>query len=575
MAATARAGGYRSALRHRDYRLLMSRYTVSAIGSWAYNVALVVFIFDQTGSAGWVAAASLGRFVPALVLSPYAGVVAERFERRRVMLFSDLLAFLLMLLLAGVVLLEGPVILAIVLAGLTTVTTLVDEPSSAAMIPQLVGEDDLAAANGLSSAIENLTILIGPALGAALLLVADPSGVFLVNSLSFAAGALLLSRMAARSTATDVTDGGQAGVLSQLAVGFKAIGSSATAAVLVAFSVLASFVYGTDTVLFALIAEKVGIGVDGYGYLLAGLGVGGILVAGLVNRLASVPRLGVVITIGMAVYCLPTAALAFTDSATLAIAAQVARGAGTLVVDVLAVTALQRTLAPNLIARVFGVFWSLIISAIALGAAVMPVILNAAGLNSTLLIVGLGIPAMVLASGPWLLRMDRTAVARLAELEPRIRILEVLGIFQHASRPTLERLAAGMTEITADTGDVIIREGDPADALYVLTSGEVAVSARGEAGSSRRIRTMNAPSYFGEIGLLRRIPRTATVKALEPLTLLRLGGEEFLDALSSDPASPTFMRSARSRLARTHPVLAESVDDDADDVATSVGGPKP
>ena len=574
MAATASAGGYRSALRHRDYRLLMSRYTVSAIGSWAYNVALVVFIFDQTGSAGWVAAASLGRFIPALLLSPYAGVVAERFERRQVMLISDLVAFVLMLLLAGVVLLQGPVVLAIVLAGMTTVTTLVDEPSSAAMIPQLVGEDDLAAANGLSSAVENLTVLVGPALGAALLLVASPAGVFVVNSLSFAAGALLLSRMAARSTATDVTEGGEAGVRSQLAVGFKAIGSSATAAVLVAFSVLASFVYGTDTVLFALVAEKVGIGVDGYGYLLAGLGVGGLLAAGLVNRLASVPRLGVVITIGMAVYCLPTAALAFTESAAVAIGAQVVRGAGTLIVDVLAVTALQRTLAPNLIARVFGVFWSLVISAIALGAAMMPPLVNAAGLDGALLVVGVGIPVLVLASGPWLLKMDRAAVTRLAELEPRIRILEVLGIFQHASRPTLERLAAGVTEMTADTGAVIVREGEPADALYVLTSGEVAVSARGEAGSARRIRTMNAPSYFGEIGLLQRIPRTATVKALEPVTLLRLGGEEFVDALSSNPAAPSFLKSARSRLARTHPTLADQVGDDAQDT-TTVGGPKP
>lgn len=557
MAGGDRASGFRAALRHRDYRLLMGRYAVSAIGSWAYNVALVFFVFDQTHSAGWVAAASLGRMVPALVLSPYAGIVAERFERRRVMLTSDIVAFLLMLALAAVVAVEGPVVLAIVLAAMTTITTLVDEPSSAAMIPQLVGEDDLAAANGLSSLLENATVLIGPALGAGLLLVASPSMVFVINSLSFAAGALLMARVHARSQATDVTEGGEAGVFKQLAVGFKAIGSSTTAAVLVGFSVLASFVYGTDTVLFALVGEKIGIGADGYGYLLAGLGVGGVLAAGLVNRLAALPRLGVVITIGMGVYCLPTALLAFTDSAPVAIGLQVVRGAGTLVVDVLAVTALQRTLPQHLIARVFGVFWSLIIGAIALGAALMPLAINAFGVDGALLTVGVGVPVLVLLTTPWLVRMDRGAVARLAELAPRVRLLEVLNIFSGASRPALERLASGATEVSAAPGDVIVREGAPADALYVLTTGEVAVSARGEAGSSRRLRTMNAPSYFGEVGLLQRIPRTATVKALEPVTMYRIDGDDFLAALSATPAAPAFLESAKARLGRTHPSLAD------------------
>ena len=561
MAAGSSRSGYRNVLRHPDYRLLIGRYGLSATGSWAYNVALVVFVFEQTNSAGWVAATSLGRMVPALLLSPYAGVLAERFERRRVMLVSDVVAFTLMLVLAAVVLVEGPVILAIMLAALTSITTLVDEPSSAAMIPQLVGEDDLAAANGLSSMLENLTVLVGPALGAALLFVAPTWLVFLINSLSFAGGALLLSRMGARSKATDVTEGGEAGFFKQLAVGFKAILSSATASVLVAFSMLASFVYGTDTVLFALIGEKVGIGANGYGYLMAGLGVGGVLAAGLVNRLAAIPRLGVVITVGMAVYCLPTALLAYIDNAQAAIGLQVLRGAGTLVVDVLAVTALQRALAPHLIARVFGVFWSLIIGSIALGAALAPVVLNGSGLDGTLLTIGLGVPALVLATGPWLLRMDRKAVHRLAELNPRIQLLEVLGIFQGASRPSLERLAAGVTEVAYEPGDVIIREGQPADALYVLTTGEVAVSARGEAGSARRIRTMNAPSYFGEIGLLQRIPRTATVKALEPVTVYRIEGDDFLDALTGNTAAPSFLKAARSRLERTHPTLAQTVEE--------------
>ena len=556
MAGGGTGSGYRAALRHRDFRFLMARFAVSGIGSWAYNVALIVFVFEQTHSAAWVAAASLGRFIPSLIFSPYGGVVAERFERRRVMLTSDCAALVMMTLLAVIAAMDGPVLLAIVVAGMTSVVTIVDQPANAAMVPQLVGEKDLAAANGLTGALENLTVLVGPALGAALLFVADPWIVFLINAGTFAVAASLVAMVRTRSTATDVTEGGNAGVLRQLSVGFKAIGSSTTAGVLVGFSVLASFVYGTDTVLFPLVGERMGVGADGYGYLMTGLGIGGLLAAGLVNRLAGVPRLGVVITVGMAVYCLPTALLAVIDNTAVAVGLQVIRGAGTLVVDVLAITALQRTLAPDLVARVFGVFFALILTAISLGALVMPPIIGAVGLDNALLTVAFGVPLIALATGPWLLAMDRAAVSRLAELAPRIRLLEVLGIFSGASRPVLERLAANATEQQATTGDVIVKEGDVADALYVLASGEVAVSARGEAGSSRRIRTLNAPGYFGEIGLLHRIPRTATVKALETTSLYRIEGEDFLDALTGSPAAPAFLESARSRLARTHPILA-------------------
>src|SRR5437868_14381026 len=84
-------GGYRSALARRDLRLLFGALVISASGSWAYNVALLAFVFDRTHSLGWVGAASLGRFVPALLLSTYGGVIAERTERIRLMIGSDLL----------------------------------------------------------------------------------------------------------------------------------------------------------------------------------------------------------------------------------------------------------------------------------------------------------------------------------------------------------------------------------------------------------------------------------------------------------------------------------------------------
>ena len=109
-------------------------------------------------------------------------------------------------------------------------------------------------------------------------------------------------------------------------------------ATFVAFSVVASFVYGTDTVLFIPIArDQLHSGTSGYGYLLAGLGVGGILGAAVVNRLAARTRLAAAILGGMGVFCLPTALLVVVHQPVIGFALQVVRGAGTLVVDTLAI----------------------------------------------------------------------------------------------------------------------------------------------------------------------------------------------------------------------------------------------
>ena len=92
-------------------------------------------------------------------------------------------------------------------------------------------------------------------------------------------------------------------------------------------------------------------------------------------------------------------------------------------------------------------------------------------------------------------------------------MLERLGIFAAAPQAVLERLAAARDRAEFAAGAAIVREGEPADALYVILEGAVEVTGAGEAGEEQRLRTMGADTYFGEIGLLERIPRTATVTA--------------------------------------------------------------
>ena len=552
--ATDRRAGYRSALHSRDLRWLLGSQLVSSSGSWAYNVALMVLLYDRTHSAAWVAAGALCRFLPSLACSAYGGVVAERFERVRLMVSLNVLALLLQASLAIVAWRTAPAALALVLAALTAVVTSPYNSAVAALIPEVVGEDDLAAANALNATIDNVVIVAGPAIGGGLLLAGGPALAIALNALSFAVAAIMLPSISVRSRPRDVTAGGADGPLRQVVNGFRALGSSAAVTTFVSFSVLASFVYGTDTVLFVPISRlQLHTGTSGYGYLLAGLGVGGVAGAVVVNRLAARTRLATAILGGMAVYCLPTALLVLVHQPVVGFVLQVVRGAGTLVVDTLAITALQRSAPRDMVARVFGAFFALVLAAISVGALLTPILLRA-GLHLTMVVYGVGIPALCLLALPSLLRADRVAAAKAGLVAPRVAILERLDLFRRASRSSLESLAAAADDVAVSAGTVLIAEGDQADAFYVLTDGRLDVSAVGENGTqSVYLRTLDPVSYAGEIGLLGRMPRTATVTAATDCRVLRIGGQDFLEALTSLSASPSLLEGAMARLAVTHP----------------------
>jgi MFS family permease len=534
---------------------LLGALLVSATGTWAYNVALFAFVFDRTHSLGWVGAAGFVRFLPALVVSPFAGLIADRAERIRLLISSDLLSFTFQGGLLAVAVTGAPVALALAFAALTTTTSVVYNPTVAATIPAVVGEDELVAANALNGTIDNIVVIAGPAVGAALLLVSSASWVFGVNAVSFLAAALLVARIRARSRHTEVTEEGGGGALSALTAGFRTIFEQRAARTLVAYSALVSFVYGTDTVLFVGVsAHRLGTGAKGYGYLLAGLGIGGIVMAVAIDRIARSRRLAPIILLGTAGYCLPTALLAVIRAPELAFAVQLLRGASTLMVDVLAITALQRAVASDVLARVFGVFFAFVLGAISLGTLITPLIVNSFSLNVGLFTMAFGPAALGMLGWPALASIDRSTAERADALAPRVALLERLEIFTTASRPVLERLAASATEAEFPGGTVIVAEGDPAASLYVLASGDVEVTARGEGGGPEHyLRTMSAPSYFGEIGVLERIPRTATVSALTHCDCLSIEGSALLDALRSTPPSSSLMENARSRLAITHP----------------------
>ena len=544
--------GFGAPLRHRDFRLLAGAYSVSAAGSWAYNVALAVYVYDQTHSAAWVGAVTLGRFLPSVLFGTYGGVLAERFERTRLMVTLDVTSTVLMGGLTVLAAFHGAVLAAIAIGAANGVITMAYQPAVAALTPELVPEDELAAANTLNNTVGNLAIVAGPAISAALLAAGSPTFAFAANAVSFLCSAAVVARISARSTPVDVTAGGSVGPLRQMLVGVQAILGSSSATVLAAYSVVASFVYGVDTVLFVVVSERrLGTGAAGYSYLLAGLGVGGLLAAGLVRRISQWPKLGTAIVTAMAVYCAPTLVLVAVRQPVVAFVVEVVRGGGTLVVDVLAMTALQRSLPKEKLARVFGSFFTFVLLAIVSGAVLTPIALRTTDLVTTLWLAGGVVPALCLLGWPRLRRMDQANVARLAEIAPRVALLQRAGIFAESSRPVLESLARASTTHEVVTGEDVVKEGQPAGALYIVESGTLTVTSKGAGGDGGALNSLGPGDYFGEIGLLHRMARTATVTALSPCRLLRVDGAAFLDALSSGVTSPSLLEGAQVRLART------------------------
>jgi MFS family permease len=544
---TQQRGRYRDALRHRDFRLLVAAFIVDQVGSWAYNVVLIVWVYDRTHSTTWVAATTASGWVPRLVFSTYAGVLADRYERTTVMLYSALLSFVAMAGVAITVTAAGPVVLALSLAAVAASTATAYRPAAGAVLPDVVGETDLISANAIFSGLEGLVIVLGPAIGGLLLLAGSPAAGITFNALTFLASALVIERMSVRSRGTAGV-GGES-LAAQVGAGLTALRQAPIAATLVAFCCLDSGVYAASTIVYEPLSHRLGTGSNGYSYLIAAVAIGGVLVSALANRFSASSRLAPVILAGMFMMALPFAASVPVRSPAIEFGLQVITGAGMVIVDVLAVTALQRDLPRNLLSRVLGIFESAIPAAQLLASGLTAAILRTTTLDDTLLAIGFGFSAAAMLGLPLIVRADRRVLAAVRGLRPIVATLESLDLFTGASQSAFERLARAAQQISLPAGAVVVRQGDVAEALWVLLSGEVDVSARGEAGRSRRLRTMTSPSYFGEIGLLRNIRRTATVRTLEPCELLRIAADDFLDAAQTSGVSGSMLARSAARLA--------------------------
>jgi MFS family permease len=516
----------REVLHNPALRRLQLAWAGSIIGSWAYAVALVVYAYDH-GGASAVGLVAVIRWVPAAIASPLAAILGDRYPRVPVMLASDLIRAAGLAAMAACVLTDAPVALVYVLASAVSVITTAFHPASAALLPSLARTpEELTAANVSSSTLESLGFCVGPALGGILLAVSNVWVVFAVTAVTFLWSALMLAPLL-RVKEPPLTHE-RPHLLDEATAGFKAIAKNPRLRLVVGLFSAQTLVNGAFGVLIAVSAlQLLDLGPSGVGYLNTAVGVGGVI--GGFFALALVGHQRLATTFGIAVAGTGGPLLLLGGFATTA-AAFIAFGLigfANIICDVSGFTILQRGTPSDVLARVFGVLHSLFYATVALGAVLAPVLIDSIGVRWALVVVGALLPILAVLARASLARLDAVPVDA-----AKLDLLRAIPLFSPLSPPVLEQLAAGLAPVSASAGDEIIRRGDHGDRFYVVSSGEVEVLVDG-----RPPRREGEGSYFGEIALLRDVPRTATVLAATDVELFALDRDDFLPAVTGHSGS--------------------------------------
>jgi MFS family permease len=506
-------------------RRLQLAWAGSIVGDWAYLVALGVYAYDQ-GGASAVGLVGLIRLIPGAFIAPFSASFVDRFRRVAVMVAADVVRFALMAAAALVIATDGPAPIVYGLVAVTSATGTVFRPAQAALLPSLVTSPaELTAANVASSTIESVGTFLGPALGGLLLAVTSPAVVFGANAATFLWSALLVlglrrhdpprPRPAAEAGGGDGSSGVMAGIVT--------IVREPNLRTLVGLYAAQTLVAGALNVLVVVTAfELLDLDDAGVGLLYAAVGVGGLVGGFVALILSSRGRLARDFALGLVLFGIPLILVGGVPVAFVAVVALGVLGIGNSIVDVNALTIMQRVVPDAVLGRALGALQGLLRATLGIGALIAPGLVALVGPEWALVVTGAVLPALTLLTRPRLRAIDREASAPEAtELLRRVSLLASLP------EPVLERLAREATPVQVAAGVPIVREGEVGDRFYVIRSGTVSILGR----------TFGPGEGFGEIALLRDVPRTATASAVTDVELVALEREQFVAAVTGHAPS--------------------------------------
>jgi predicted MFS family arabinose efflux permease len=521
------SAAFRAVLRNRELRKLQLALIGSITGEWGFLVALAVYA-NAHGGATAVSLVFVLRWVCSALTASWLAYFADRYPRERVMLTADLSRVAAMSVMAVAAFAGWPQAVVYVLAAFMAVASKTFRPAQAALLPRLAQTpEELTAANVSSSAIESVGSFLCPALGGLLLAATSVGWVFVADAATLVWSASLVVQIRAPRQEERAAVAG--GALREAVAGYKALGTERDARVIVFLYWCQTFVAGALRVLLVVTAlDLLKVGNSGLGFLNSAVGIGGLVGVGIAFALVGRKRLANDFGLGLFLIGAGLALIGVWPNEIAALVLMGVFGIGNTLVDVSAVTLMQRAVRDEVLGRVFGALESLLVSGLAVGALVAPVAIHVFGTRAALIVVGGALPAVTALLWARLRAID----ARAHVPTERIELLRANPIFGPLPPSTIEHLAVKLIPRRVAAGETIVRQGDPGDLFYVVESGRVQVEIDGE-----RVNDLWPGEAFGEIALLRDVPRTATITAVEDTDLLALERDEFIAAVTGHAPS--------------------------------------
>ena len=499
------------------------RTTQLAIGLTltAVNAQLVVlstYLFQQSGAGAVAAYVATTTIAAALCVSPIVAV-ASRIGHGRLLRTVGLIAAAGVAGLATTVLVGGPLPLLLALAAVVGAVVNVWRPVVCSLLPALVRTPaELVACTATSSLLEATTVLVGPLLGAGLLL-AGPDVALAVTAVLLLAGGIAagtLPRVAVMPPAAGATTGA-----------LRTFLTTPQVTVLTGLTAAQTLVRGALTVaVVAFAVDTLGHSDSSVGVLLGAIGVGGVLGLAPALKIVGSRRLHRAYGLGLVLYGLPLVVTAAVPSFAVALVALAVVGLANDTIDISLFSALPRAVPDRVLPAVLGIVEVVLNIGVATGAGIAAVLVGAFGPQSALLAAGLLLPVLAVAASPALAAFDR----RLVHRDGETALLRGTAVFAELPVPVLDSVAARVTASEIAAGTTVMREGEPGESFVVIATGAVTI-LRGETEVAR----LGPGDAFGEIALLRDSPRNATAVATEATSLRSLDRESFLAALGCDP----------------------------------------
>jgi MFS family permease len=532
-------GSLKSVFVNRNLRRMQLAFAGSLIGNWAFTTAVSVWAYGEGGAKAVGIYYSIRLAVMALA-TPFVSTLADRYPRKAVMIYSDLYSAVIVVLATVCLYADTAAWPIYVLAVVTSFGGSAFRAAQGAITPQLSDTtEQLTASNGTASTLESLAIFVGPAIATALLALTDVEIVFLLNVGSFAWSMLMVAGIRiskaeekaekeaepenlgeALVEAAEETEG----FFAETSAGFRAIRHDKGLLLTVIEGSAQTIVAGALAVIPLVIAvEILDTGAKGVGLLDSVMGLGAILGGIYAIARASKHKLGQDLIMGVFLWSFPLVLITIWPTPVAAFAVMAVLGFANPVVDVNVFTVIQRLTPDAVLGRVFGAFETCLIATMALGSAIAPLMLHLWGLRTTVAVLGLAIGLIAVLGYAPMRSLDRRL-----EAPAGLPLLQAIPMFGPLNPITLDHLARALDRVEVPAGEVIVREGDASDLFYVIESGRVQVTA----ADGQVLREEGPGDYFGEIGLLRDVPRTATITAMEPTVLMALEREEFLDAVT-------------------------------------------